>query len=355
MFLFFGWGRKVKLMGQTLMHNCGRCGKQSVWSISQQYRYFSLFFVPVVRWETEWLHLCPVCSHGEKVTPQQAQQLLSGHPPTVTAAPLARPAPATSASLVGPSLVALAPDWLDTVWAPTERIRATKTPFESKTLADGTCIERYHLTNRFGSKHLKVETYADGTRRASYLYDGKLHHQDGPALIESDADGTHFAAHYITGKRHSSEGPAYVERHSDGTRIEKFYQNGRLHRVDGPAVIKAGADGTHIEKFYCRGELWRVNAPAYIETRADGTRIEKFYRKGLLDRVDGPAVIEAGADGGRNEEWYRRDKLHRKEGAATITTEADGSRIERDYQNGVLGTTREFAAAEEAPGTEPGS
>jgi len=162
---FFGWGRKIKLLGQTLMRNCGRCGKQSVWSISKQYRYFSIFFVPVARWNVEWLHLCPVCNHGENVTKQEAERLLGGQKAGV---------PASS--------------------------------------------QQFSV--------YRVEVDQNGTRTESYYHDGKLHREYGPAIVETNADGSWSEDYYGDGELDRADGPALIEVAADGARTESYYRRG---------------------------------------------------------------------------------------------------------------------------------
>ena len=66
---------------------------------------------------------------------------------------------------------------------------------------------------------------------------------------------------------------------------QEFYRDGKLHREDGPAVIYA--DGR--QEFYRDGKLHREDGPAVIY--ANGR--QEFYRDGKLHREDGPAVIDA--------------------------------------------------------------
>ena len=58
---------------------------------------------------------------------------------------------------------------------------------------------------------------------------GKLHREDGPAVIYPD--GTQYW--FISGKLHRENGPAVI--YPDGRQY--WYINGDRHREDGPAVI----------------------------------------------------------------------------------------------------------------------
>ena len=65
LFLFFGYGTKLKLLGQLGERTCPRCHNTAPWSRLERYRYLSLFFIRLARWHTEQLEACPVCGHTE--------------------------------------------------------------------------------------------------------------------------------------------------------------------------------------------------------------------------------------------------------------------------------------------------
>ena len=72
----------------------------------------------------------------------------------------------------------------------------------------------------------------DGTRK--WLKDGKLHREDGPAIIYPN--GTEVW--YLNGHRHRVCGPAITTY--NGTQV--WYKDGKMHREDGPSLItKSGA------------------------------------------------------------------------------------------------------------------
>ena len=63
--LFFGYGTKLRLLGELGERTCPRCHNTAAWSRLERYRYLSLFFVRLARWHTERLEACPVCGHTE--------------------------------------------------------------------------------------------------------------------------------------------------------------------------------------------------------------------------------------------------------------------------------------------------
>jgi hypothetical protein len=95
-------------------------------------------------------------------------------------------------------------------------------------------------------------------------------------LIASD-DGTQRWC--LNGKLHREDGPAII--YADGARC--WYQNDELHREDGPAIIYA--DGT--QHWYLNNKRHREDGPAIIY--ADGT--QHWFLNNKRHREDGPAVI----------------------------------------------------------------
>ena len=69
LFLFFGYGTKLKLLGELGERACPRCHNTAAWSRLERYRYLSLFFVRLARWHREQLEACPVCGHAEAPAP----------------------------------------------------------------------------------------------------------------------------------------------------------------------------------------------------------------------------------------------------------------------------------------------
>ena len=75
---------------------------------------------------------------------------------------------------------------------------------------------------------------------------GKLHREDGPALIRSDVK-----LWYINGKLHREDGPAVIFPDSS----QEWWINGKRHRENGPAVIYK--DGT---------QEWWLNGNKYTKS-----------------------------------------------------------------------------------------
>jgi predicted RNA-binding Zn-ribbon protein involved in translation (DUF1610 family) len=65
MFFIFGFGTKQRDEGPGQTRTCPRCGNTTVWGRVREHKQFSLFFIPIARWQRRDLEVCPVC--GEAV------------------------------------------------------------------------------------------------------------------------------------------------------------------------------------------------------------------------------------------------------------------------------------------------
>ena len=79
LFLFFGFGTKVKPTGSAGERTCPRCHNTARWRRLERYRYLSLFFVRLARWHRERLAACPVCGYAESEPAAAARRLVPAH------------------------------------------------------------------------------------------------------------------------------------------------------------------------------------------------------------------------------------------------------------------------------------
>jgi len=93
---------------------------------------------------------------------------------------------------------------------------------------------------------LKLPTQRMEGNTEKWELDGKLHREDGPALIYSN--GTEHW--YFHGKLHREDGPAIIKC----TGTKEWYLHGKLHREDGPA--KTMGNGSR-DEWYLHGEFQR--------------------------------------------------------------------------------------------------
>lgn len=79
MFFLFGWGHRTnKDFGPTLLTKCPNCSNNAAWHLLRTRAWFTLFFIPVIPYESKHVLLCEVCSqgielHGDQI--EQAKQL----------------------------------------------------------------------------------------------------------------------------------------------------------------------------------------------------------------------------------------------------------------------------------------
>lgn len=107
--------------------------------------------------------------------------------------------------------------------------------------------------------------------REEYHFHGKLHRENGPAIVRY-ANGTVYSTEwYYSGKRHRRGGPAKTIGINNYELVEYWVDGGR-HREDGPAVIQY---------------------PGPLE----------YWREGKRHREDGPAVDHYGRNGSNRVYW----------------------------------------------------
>lgn len=58
---FFGYGTKQKNLGAGEVRTCPRCHNTTQWVRMQEFKQFSLFFVPVARWKRRQFEACGIC------------------------------------------------------------------------------------------------------------------------------------------------------------------------------------------------------------------------------------------------------------------------------------------------------
>ena len=165
-------------------------------------------------------------------------------------------------------------------------------------------------------------TYTDPDGTKCWIFNGKFHREDGPAI--EHADGS--KVWYFNGKRHRVDGPA--REWADGSKV--WLLNGKLHRVDGPAVEWAnGTKQWWLNDKQFTQEEWKAEVsklnlkvkkltadetvpPNFtgIAEWADGTK--QWYLDGKRHRVDGPAIEWANG----SKAWWLNGKIHRVDGPA---------------------------------------
>ena len=199
---------------------------------------------------------------------------------------------------------------------------------------------------------LDFEELKDGTRKYKNKQ-GRLHREDGPAVIKVSKDGVVLSEeYYLNGKKHREDGPASIYYRENGSvEFEAWDRDGKLYRnpEDGPTLIDYYPNGNVARERWCWryiDEKHRTDGPALIYYNEDGSVERKeWWRYDKKHRTDGPAVITYYLDGTvKSEEWYQDWELHREDGPATIYYRENGTlEFEAWYRDGEL--TREDGPA----------
>lgn len=74
--IFFGWGRQTVLnIGVVFKNVCTHCHNEDYWVLTKITTWFTLFFVPIVPYDTKYFLSCPVCKYGLTLNSKQVQEL----------------------------------------------------------------------------------------------------------------------------------------------------------------------------------------------------------------------------------------------------------------------------------------
>ena len=74
--IIFGWGKqKMKFHGYANKRLCSHCHNEAVWVFHEISTWFSLFFIPVFPYKTEYRLICPVCQYGYNIKPHELNKM----------------------------------------------------------------------------------------------------------------------------------------------------------------------------------------------------------------------------------------------------------------------------------------
>ncbi len=75
MFILFGFGhRTVKEYGPTLPTKCSNCNNSTFWRLSYSRSWFTLFFIPIIPYQSKYYLLCEICSRGMELEGPQIEK-----------------------------------------------------------------------------------------------------------------------------------------------------------------------------------------------------------------------------------------------------------------------------------------
>src|SRR5689334_23211283 len=79
--IIFGFGRRTnKNMGQRGPFECQNCHNLTYFTLMEQRVWFTLFFIPVIPYETRRFLLCGICSRGFKLSKEEFDKALASAP-----------------------------------------------------------------------------------------------------------------------------------------------------------------------------------------------------------------------------------------------------------------------------------
>jgi len=72
MFILFGWGHhKINQHGELrLLSKCFRCNNEVRRILLVDKEYFTLFFIPIFPYSTNYFLVCPICGDAENLSRQ---------------------------------------------------------------------------------------------------------------------------------------------------------------------------------------------------------------------------------------------------------------------------------------------
>jgi len=90
--IIWGFGRRTnKRLGQRGPFECKNCHNMSYFTLIEQRVWFTLFFIPVIPYQTNRFLLCNICSRGFALNKEEFERALAEQPRELgmTAPPIA--------------------------------------------------------------------------------------------------------------------------------------------------------------------------------------------------------------------------------------------------------------------------
>lgn len=74
--IIWGFRQTQKILGATIAYLCERCHNTNPFQILKVTSWFTLFFIPIIPYRTEYFIMCPICSYGYGIPKQQALDIV---------------------------------------------------------------------------------------------------------------------------------------------------------------------------------------------------------------------------------------------------------------------------------------
>lgn len=62
MFVIFGFGKRQRTQGPGALRDCPRCHNTTRWNRMREFSQFTLFFIPIARWNRREFETCGICT-----------------------------------------------------------------------------------------------------------------------------------------------------------------------------------------------------------------------------------------------------------------------------------------------------
>lgn len=77
MFFFFGWGhRTTKNYGFSFAQKCSSCDKSNHFILIKTIDWFTLFFIPIIPYDTKYYLQCPICKSVFEIEEEEVVESL---------------------------------------------------------------------------------------------------------------------------------------------------------------------------------------------------------------------------------------------------------------------------------------
>ena len=77
MFIIWGFKKTTKELGFVGYYHCSRCNNDGNWQLMKIVSWFTLFFIPLIPYHTEYYVYCPICHSATRVSKEEAKQIMA--------------------------------------------------------------------------------------------------------------------------------------------------------------------------------------------------------------------------------------------------------------------------------------
>lgn len=75
--LLIGCGRRTRSVEATFARHCEKCSRTEMFRLEKARTWFTLFFLPLIPYDTQYWLLCSECRSGQKLSGKEHKTLLA--------------------------------------------------------------------------------------------------------------------------------------------------------------------------------------------------------------------------------------------------------------------------------------